>query len=68
MERQSSANTTRRGRAVRGREETPDRGDPALVERYERLLAAIERIAASRERTGLSTRLGRMHLHRPTRA
>jgi hypothetical protein len=66
MERQRTANATRRDREGRG--ETPDREDLALVQRYERLLAAIERIAASRERTGLSARLGRSHLHRPTRA
>jgi hypothetical protein len=67
MARQQAESNDRRNRAARGREETPDRRDP-MVERYERLLAAIERIAASRERTGLSARLGREQLHRSARA
>ncbi|MFN8511379.1 MAG: hypothetical protein U0232_14740 [Thermomicrobiales bacterium] len=68
MERQRIATTPRRERAAREREMVPEHGDPALVARYERLLAALEREAATRVRDGLATRLGRGHLSRPGRA
>jgi hypothetical protein len=65
MERQRTELSTRRDRTAR--RATPERDDTALVARYERLLAALERSAVSRERTGLATRLGRNRLNRPTR-
>jgi hypothetical protein len=61
MERQRTDANNQPGRergAVSGRD------DAALVARYERLLAALERSAASRERTSLATRLGRGHQYR----
>jgi hypothetical protein len=68
MDRQQPDLTTRRARAANGRGAPPDRHDAALMARYERLLAALERTAASRAHTGLATRLGRGQLHRSTRA
>jgi hypothetical protein len=68
VDRQQPDLIIRRARAARGRDATPDRHDPALMARYERLLAALERTAASREHTGLATRLGRGQLHRSIRA
>ena len=67
MERQRTATRPSRSPAERERVATPERGDPALVARYERLLAALEREAATRVRDGLATRLGRGHLSRPGR-
>lgn len=63
-ERQRTESGATRGR---GRELFPARDDTALVARYERLLAALERAAATRERTGLAARLGREQLRRPGR-
>jgi hypothetical protein len=65
MERQRADTIMTRGRE---REAGPGRDDAALVARYERLLAAIERAAAARERTELATRLGRDQLRRPGRS
>ena len=65
MERQRAKTIAARGRE---REAGPGRDDAALVARYERLLAAIERAAAARERTGLGDRLGRNQLRRSERA
>jgi hypothetical protein len=68
VERQRTALTTPSKRATRGRDATSQQGDPELVARYEKLLAALERAAVSRQRTDLSTRLGRGQLKRPARA
>jgi hypothetical protein len=65
MERQGTDTIAARGR---GRGAVPGRDDAALLARYDRLLAAIERAAAARARTGLSARLGRDQLRRPGRA
>jgi hypothetical protein len=65
MERQRADTITTRGR---GRGTGAERDDAALVARYERLLAAIERAAAAKERTGLGDRLGRNQLRRSERS
>ena len=65
MERQRADTITTRGR---GRGTGAGRDDAALVARYERLLAAIERAAAAKERTGLGDRLGRNQLRRSERS
>jgi hypothetical protein len=64
MERQRTDFNTRRSRAAREDGSVSGRDDAALVARYERLLAALERSAASRERTSLATRLGRGQQYR----